>query len=405
MVPGSVLLSGVLLISAIGSTPVYADDAPPSGYPSWQDVQNSKQNAAATARQISNITKLLGDLQNQAAVLGDAAVSASADYGRTKLALDAATSKTEMLTGQLQQSQQQSGKLKTEAGALAAISYKTGGTSLGFLSALSELQSPGGLGRIDLINALTSNAAHLYARADQAQKVASALQSQQQAAEQEQQSLTDEAKTKLDAAVSAQQAAEAEVAKNQANSNTLKQQLASLNNTTADLENKYQQGVAAQAAYEAAQEAKRKAAEEEAQRQQAAQQAAANAARPPAGGGGGYIPPDVLLPNIPGGGVNDPAGAQAYASANLGVFGWGQDQMGCLVQLWTQESSWLTNATNPSSGAYGIAQSLPPSKMYDAGSDWLTNYRTQINWGLNYIKGRYGSPCGAWAHEVAIGWY
>jgi hypothetical protein len=79
--------------------------------------------------------------------------------------------------------------------------------------------------------------------------------------------------------------------------------------------------------------------------------------------------------------------------------------MQCLSRLWTQESSWLTDATNPSSGAYGIAQALPPDKYYSAGSDWLSNYRTQIDWGLAYIRDRYGSPCNAWQHEMGFNWY
>ncbi|MGA7206255.1 MAG: hypothetical protein WBX27_16670 [Specibacter sp.] len=103
--------------------------------------------------------------------------------------------------------------------------------------------------------------------------------------------------------------------------------------------------------------------------------------------------------------VDDPAAAQAYASSQLSTKGWGQDQMGCLNQLWTQESSWLTSAENASSGAYGIAQSLPAEKMAVTGTDYRTNYQTQIRWGLQYIADRYGSPCGAWDHEVAIGWY
>lgn len=85
--------------------------------------------------------------------------------------------------------------------------------------------------------------------------------------------------------------------------------------------------------------------------------------------------------------------------------GWGGDQFSCLDQLWTRESNWRTTAQNPSSGAYGIPQSLPGSKMASAGSDWQTNPATQITWGLNYIAGRYGTPCGALSHSHARGWY
>ncbi len=103
--------------------------------------------------------------------------------------------------------------------------------------------------------------------------------------------------------------------------------------------------------------------------------------------------------------VDDPAAAQAYAASQLGSFGWGADQMSCLTQLWQRESEWLTSAENASSGAYGIAQSLPATKMESTGSDWASNYQTQIRWGMGYIQGRYGSPCGAWDHSNSVGWY
>lgn len=103
--------------------------------------------------------------------------------------------------------------------------------------------------------------------------------------------------------------------------------------------------------------------------------------------------------------VNDPAGAQAYAASQLAAYGWSADQMPSLVTLWTKESDWTTTATNASSGAYGIVQSLPAEKMASSGADYLTNYRTQINWGLNYIKERYGSPAAALNFHLANNWY
>lgn len=96
---------------------------------------------------------------------------------------------------------------------------------------------------------------------------------------------------------------------------------------------------------------------------------------------------------------------QAYASSLLSSYGWDQSQMGCLVSLWNRESGWNASAMNASSGAYGIPQSLPGSKMASAGADWRTNPATQIRWGLGYIKSTYGSPCGAWGHSQATGWY
>lgn len=92
--------------------------------------------------------------------------------------------------------------------------------------------------------------------------------------------------------------------------------------------------------------------------------------------------------------------AKSYALSRVGA-----SQFGCLDRLWTKESGWNHRAMNPSSGAYGIPQSLPASKMASAGSDYLTNPITQVKWGLGYISSRYGSPCNAWAHSQSVGWY
>ena len=109
-------------------------------------------------------------------------------------------------------------------------------------------------------------------------------------------------------------------------------------------------------------------------------------------------PPVVVAP------PPDPKSAQGIAYAMLTSFGFSTSEWSCLNSLWTQESGWRWNAQNPS-GAYGIPQALPGSKMATAGSDWQTNPATQIKWGLGYIKNQYGTPCGAWNHEVSFGWY
>lgn len=112
--------------------------------------------------------------------------------------------------------------------------------------------------------------------------------------------------------------------------------------------------------------------------------------------GGGWTPPFVSP---------DPGTAQAIAYDMVRARGWGDDQFACLVALWNRESGWRVNAYNAGSGAYGIPQALPGSKMGSAGADWETNPATQISWGLGYIGGRYGDPCGAWAHSESVGWY
>ena len=85
--------------------------------------------------------------------------------------------------------------------------------------------------------------------------------------------------------------------------------------------------------------------------------------------------------------------------------GWGESQFSCLEKLWNKESSWRVDADNPSSSAYGIPQALPGNRMAAYGKDWRTNPVTQIKWGLDYIEATYGSPCSAWGHSVAKGWY
>lgn len=103
---------------------------------------------------------------------------------------------------------------------------------------------------------------------------------------------------------------------------------------------------------------------------------------------------------------NTVAGAKATAQA-LGAskYGWGDDQFSCLVSLWQKESGWNYQAENASSGAAGIPQALPGSKMASAGSDWETNATTQVTWGLDYIKRGYGTPCAAWSHSQSVNWY
>jgi hypothetical protein len=83
-------------------------------------------------------------------------------------------------------------------------------------------------------------------------------------------------------------------------------------------------------------------------------------------------------------------------------FHWGRHQFGYLDPLWALESGWDRHAYNPYSGAYGIPQAVPGSTM---GGGWRSNTRTQIMWGLRYIRDRYGSPRLAWYHEQSCGWY
>ena len=102
-------------------------------------------------------------------------------------------------------------------------------------------------------------------------------------------------------------------------------------------------------------------------------------------------------------GVSDPKKIARQILKNK--FGYGSNQFECFNNIIMRESKWDINATNPSSGAYGIPQALPGSKMASEGSDWRTNPATQIIWGVKYMEDRYGSPCAAWSFKSAKGWY
>lgn len=158
----------------------------------------------------------------------------------------------------------------------------------------------------------------------------------------------------------------------------------------------YQAYLKAEEERKAREEAERKAAEEAAAKKAAEEAAAKEAAQKkrtqPTG-------------TAPVAGTPDPGSAKAYAADQVAARGWGTEQYDCLVALWQKESGWNHYAYNASSGATGIPQALPGSKMASAGADWQTNYETQINWGLGYISGRYGNPCGAWSHSQATNWY
>ena len=99
------------------------------------------------------------------------------------------------------------------------------------------------------------------------------------------------------------------------------------------------------------------------------------------------------------------SGNQATGCALLLEAGFGLGQMSCLSKLWMKESGWKTTAQNKGSGAYGIPQALPPTKLAKYGADWKTNAVPQIKWGLDYIKAKYKEPCLAWSYFQANGYY
>jgi hypothetical protein len=114
--------------------------------------------------------------------------------------------------------------------------------------------------------------------------------------------------------------------------------------------------------------------------------------------------PGVVPPAAPAS-CNIYSGNRKVGCAMVLAHGWDLQQMACLDKLWTKESSWNERARNKSSGAYGIPQAYPASKLATAGGDWQTNPATQIKWGIGYIDKRYGTPCKAWSTSQSTGSY
>jgi len=180
---------------------------------------------------------------------------------------------------------------------------------------------------------------------------------------------------------------------------TVRAMTAELRTTTASVATKVvaydKEQARKEAARKAAEEKARKEAAERAAQEQAAQEQAASSSS-----SSSSSQPQAASVSASGG--NSPSAARAYArSVMASKYGWGSDQFTCLNNLWNRESGWRVNAAN-ASGAYGIPQALPGSKM---GSGWQSSATVQVNWGLGYIKSRYGTPCGAWSHSQSTGWY
>ena len=148
------------------------------------------------------------------------------------------------------------------------------------------------------------------------------------------------------------------------------------------------------AAAKAASEAKAAAGKASSLRQAVADhKAAVKKAKAKSESDNGTVPYNGPIP----GSCKEFVGNRATGCALMLDDGFGIDQFPCLDHIFNKESGWNAHAENKSSGAYGIPQALPGSKMSSVASDWKTNPATQIKWGLGYIKGRYDTPCKAWS--------
>ena len=376
-----IAVAAVVLVAVAGVSA--APPAPPAAaedYPSWDEVAAAKSDVAAREAEATRITAFVEALEAEAGRLGDAAVETAA----ASAAAETARAAAEVRAGTLRTASDEAAATATASsarlGRVGAVLARSGGADVTLRLLFG--------GDDDLLVGL-SRAAQLTnvygavaARATAERADAAALSAQADVAEDERIRLAAEAADAAEDARLAHEAAQAKVAEQQATLDTLYAQLASLRDRSVELERRFRVG--------------EQAAREQAVREAAAREAAAGADNDDGGDGGGAPPPGVVV---------DRAAAKAYAASVLPSYGWGSEQFRCLDLLWTRESSWRADAYNASSGAYGIPQSLPGSKMASSGADWRTNAATQINWGLSYISGRYGTPCAAWAHSEAVNWY
>lgn len=425
---GSVLLTGVLAATVLTAVPAAAAD-----FPSWEEVEQAKHSLQAKEGQAAEIEALLGELSADAGSLGNAAVQASADHQRAAEEAEANKRALDVLAAQRIEAAGSARELSEQMGALAAQTYKTGGMDSSLLMLLDADAAVGAMDRLTTLQGITDRTGSLHAEASAAANVLHSLEEREAAAVQAREESAAKSLQLLGDAEAAAATAEAAVREQEERSAVLLAQLADLRDTSVQLEEERLRGLQAEEAFREQQEAREaEAAAREADRKRDQDQDS---------GRGGLTPPPVeespgrvIIPTpspevppsspapparpvppappapkpapAPGPGpVDDPVGAQAYAAGRLSAFGWGQDQQRCLVNLWQRESGWRTSAHNPSSGAYGIPQSMPGNKMAAVGADWRTNYRTQIEWGLGYISDRYGSPCAAWQHSEDKNWY
>jgi len=362
----------VALVTGLGmAAPAAADEQ----WPTEAEVQAAKQNAAASEAEYNHIQSLVQ--QNQAAAVAAAATALEKqnDYAKAEQAYQQASDTAASLQTRADAAKQAADAANRRFGSIASQLYLAGGNSgLTTQLLLNRGQASKLLDKLSAMNRLTGLASGLRDQASAQANVADALSAQAADAQQARKKLAGDAQTALASAQAAQKHADDVLATSQQQSQTAYAQMAELKQQSAEL----QQKDAEHKAYLAA------------LARQRAQQGDSSYL---------YQVSRSITPDVPA--------AKNYAHSQLGAHGWGEDQWGCLVDLWNHESGWRVNAYNTSSAAYGIPQAWPGQKMAAYGDDWMTSYVTQINWGLAYIKSSYGSPCGAWSFEMSHtpNWY
>lgn len=410
---GGVTLTVVALALA-GAAPASAavprDQSPPV-YPSQQQVDAAKAQAAATARSVHALEAAYAAAGDQLVAVQREVSGAAADYRAAEDALADRTDEAQAAAARSRSAQAALARAD-ETVAQSAQALADQGGSMQQLAALVTSQTPEQLFDVSsALDALASHSASVQDDATRARAVADLDRAEAERAEAQVRAAERQAAAVLAVAqrkVADAQAKATAIAKQQ---DAMAAQLATLQRTSAALEKQRLDGIAAAKAAAAraaaARAAAARAAAQRAAERAAARRAAAATSEASRSGGSGS---GVSGSGVSGrhrastadaatlaGSARSGGSPRAIARSMLGSYGFGSGQWQCLNNLWMGESGWDWSATNPSSGAYGIPQSLPASKMAAAGGDWLTNPTTQIRWGLGYIQSSYGSPCAAWA--------
>jgi hypothetical protein len=359
--PAVALVVGLIAIAVgFGPATARADD------PTWAQVQAAKHDVKKKAAAVAAIETALEGLETQAARLGTVALQKAALAGAAQSRLATAQHAYDALQKQTRSAAGKADTARRTAATVATQLYRGGDPNVTVW--LSGRDSGSLLYRLGALSQIGDTSSALLAQAQVDQHQATALGDQAKAQAAIRDGLAKQAEAASNVAKAAQQAADRQVAQTKSQRATLQAQLKTLQVKSSALQDSYAAAQRAKAA------------------------AAANGASAGGTGLGGISA---------GAGSLSPAGAQAYAASRLGAYGWSSGQMSCLISLWNIESGWRWNAYNASSGAYGIPQSLPGSKMATAGGDWTTSSRTQIEWGLGYIQARYSTPCGAYSFETS----
>jgi hypothetical protein len=361
---------------AMPAAPAFSEE-----YPTWSEVEAAKADVASRESEAARITAFVDGLEAEAGRLGDAAVSAAADSAAADSARDAAVGRAGVLRASAEAAAVEAEASAARLGRVGAVLARSGGADVALRLLFGVENETDLLEGLSRAAQLTNVYGSVADRAQEAEAASASLSAQADVAEGERSRLAALAADAAEQALTAHDAAEARLGEQQAALETLYAQLASLRDRSVELERLARVG-------------DQKRQEEDDRRRAAAAAAAASAAAN--GAVTSAPPPGVIV---------DPAAAKTYAAGAIARYGWGSGEYQCLVLLWTRESRWRADAYNPSSGAYGIPQALPGSKMAVAGADWRTNAATQVEWGLSYIAARYGSPCGAWAHSERYNWY